>query len=547
MKKVALFLSVMIMLAVCGTALAAFRETGLPITDDKTSFSMIVDDSYTPEDHEDTYRMLEEQTNVHTELMLYPFQTAKEKLSVMLNTGEYPDVIAGWLLETKDLLDLGMDQGTLLEIEGLIDKYCPNIKEILEKKVGNVLIRDSMTLPDGHIYSIPYLTEEPLVTFKPYINQRWLDNLGLKMPETPEELKEVLIAFRDKDANGNGDPDDEIPFSGDPNNLYLGMLAGWFGVDAAENTDYPYYELKDGKLRFTANTPEFRKFLEFFHDLYQEKLIDPELFTQDLEQWKSKGKKDLYGVSFAYNPGTFIDDYLEHIHPEEYKKYGNNQFHALPVLKGCDKPVFHRNSYGEKLVRTQAAITDKCDEEKASIILRWFDNLFTEENSVQAQRGRIGEHIEKLRDGLYRYYDTRDWPEEKRQKYEWGRVFTQSVPLYLHGAKVIAWDKTDAEELDMDRWDKMYEPYLNETFPLVWPTDQADIKRVSILKTDIDTEIKKMTAQFISGETPLNDQTWQDYCQSLDRLGLSELTEINSRVLGIQPYPEGDKSGEAAA
>ncbi len=29
-----------------------------------------------------------------------------------------------------------------------------------------------------------------------WINQNWLDRLSLDMPETPEELKEVLIAFR---------------------------------------------------------------------------------------------------------------------------------------------------------------------------------------------------------------------------------------------------------------------------------------------------------------------------------------------------------------
>ena len=44
------------------------------------------------------------------------------------------------------------------------------------------------------------------------INQGWLDNLGLDTPSTIDELKKVLIAFRDNDANGNGDPNDELPF-----------------------------------------------------------------------------------------------------------------------------------------------------------------------------------------------------------------------------------------------------------------------------------------------------------------------------------------------
>lgn len=42
------------------------------------------------------------------------------------------------------------------------------------------------------------------------INKVWLDKLGLEVPTTLAELKEVLIAFRDGDPNGNG-IQDEIP------------------------------------------------------------------------------------------------------------------------------------------------------------------------------------------------------------------------------------------------------------------------------------------------------------------------------------------------
>ena len=50
------------------------------------------------------------------------------------------------------------------------------------------------------------------------------------MPTTTEELREVLRAFKEQDANGNGDPNDEIPLSGSPENLHLGYLAGYLDV-----------------------------------------------------------------------------------------------------------------------------------------------------------------------------------------------------------------------------------------------------------------------------------------------------------------------------
>ena len=524
MKKLALILAALLIFS-CVPALAEFHETNLPITDEPFTFSMMIDDSGYAEDKL-IYNILEEQTNVHVDLNLAPYALQVEKLGIALNTGDYADVIAGWLLGTKDLIDLGMGDQTFLPLEDLIAKYAPNIEEVLNIPG----VRESMTLPDGHIYSIPYVVGEPEATFKPYINQVWLERLGLEMPTTPDELKTVLIAFRDNDANGNGDPNDEIPFSGDPNNLSLGMLAGWWGVDAnSGNSDYPYFALVDGKIQFNANKPEYKQFIEFFADLYAEGLIDPEIFTQDLETWKAKGKQDLYGVSIAYGPGDYYSDYEKG--SEEYAKYGQNAFTYLPVLKGCDHPIYHRNSYGVTLFRTQAVITDKCDEEKAAIIIRWFDNLFTNDNSRQSVSGPFGIKIEKLGEHLYRELDTSNFTDERNEKYGWANIFTQSMPRYYHDDVVLGAGKTEVEKSFNDIGDELYGPYLNEHFPAVWSTSEEDTARASILATDINTYVKSKIAQWVSGEADVNAE-WDDYCKQLDAYGLEELTQIHQRALG---------------
>ena len=57
-----------------------------------------------------------------------------------------------------------------------------------------------------------------------FINKTQLDNLGLDVPTTLGELKDVLVAFRDNDANGNGDASDEIPM--DFNGWFSGVCQG---------------------------------------------------------------------------------------------------------------------------------------------------------------------------------------------------------------------------------------------------------------------------------------------------------------------------------
>ena len=530
MKKLALALAFILMLSTCSTFAEVLLE-GDKVWDGDTpfEFSIMIDDSYDVEDRV-VYVMLEEKTNVHVNLNTAPYQVQLEKMGIALSTGDYTDVIAGWLLGTKDVIDLSGD-GTFIALEDYIAKYAPNIEAVLNK-TG---VRESMTLPDGHIYTIPYVVGEPEATFKPYINQVWLERLGLEMPTTPEELKAVLIAFRDNDANGNGDPSDEIPFSGDPNNLNLGMCAGWWGVEAVDNNGYPFFGKKDGKLYFSANKPEFKEFIEFFADLYAEGLIDPEIFTQDLETWKAKGKNDLYGVSIGYGPGDWIDDYQKGT--EEYEKYGSSAFTYLPVLAGCETPLFHRNSNGVTLFRTQFAITDKCDEEKVIAIIRWMDVLYQEENSVQATSGLLGVEYEKIGDHLYReiYHKVGEdgWTQEDEDKNTWAMCFTQSMPRNQGDAVLLPYDQDEPAISLNDICDDAYRPYLTETFKAVWGTSQEDAERKSIIETDIKTYVKSKIAQWVSGEADVNAE-WDAYCAQLESYGLTELTDIYAREQGLE-------------
>ncbi len=525
MKKLALLLALLLVITSI-PALAKVNKTGLPITDEKSSFTLFMDDSGEA-DKLVWFPYMEEATNVHVDLQIAPYQVQTERLAVVLSTGDYAEVIAGWLLGRKDILELGMGEGTFLPLEDLIKEYAPNIEAILNLPG----IRESMTLPDGHIYTFPYALSAPMVAFKPYINQQWLENVGMAVPTTVEEFKAVLIAFRDQDANGNGDPNDEIPFSGDPVNLNLGKYAGWFGVDAYGGGDYPYFAMVDGKMEFAANKPEYKAFIEYFADLYKEKLIDPELFTQDSPTWKAKAAQDLYGVTVAYGPGDLVPDYVKGT--PEREKYGENIFTTVPVLTGgTENPIFHRDSYGNDLLRTQAAITDKATPEQAAIIVRWFDYLFDPEVSVQSANGPLGVTIEKVEDNVYRKIDQTDWTEEKIAQYEWNTLFAHALPRYYGETVVLPPDADEPDVTIMDIGDEMYAPFLNETFKKVWTASEEDAARASILSTDINEYVKSKMAQWVSGEADVNAE-WDAYVAQLDTLGLAELQAIHERSLGL--------------
>ncbi len=519
---------------------------GLPIVKEKETFTIFCDESIA-EPQKIIYEMLEEETNIHVEVIGLPYEAAKEKLNILLNSGEYPDVIGGWILGDRDILVNGMQEGVFLQLDQMIAEYAPKIEEVLDLKG----VRDTMTAPDGHIYTIPYVAAEPLTTFRPWINVEWLEKLGLEMPTTTEEFTEVLRRFKTDDPNGNG-IQDEIPFSIDPDNKHIGLMAGYFGVDVTAWNQPRYYTLIDGKPVFSGQTEAFKEFMKWFAELSKEGLVDPELFTQDKGAWKAKGNKDLYGCAIAYNSGEFA---VKDESPGVDKSKRRTAYDALPVLKSdyTDKPVFHRVSYesgktkrngkpegGVTTFRTQAVITNKA--KNPAMILRYYDNLFQPDNGAQATWGPIGIMIEKIGEGEYQYIDKETIPKDVQDKYAWQNMYNQSMPKYVQGSEQPLPAAGVAEEYEEnDALIEEYQPYLNELFPKLWYSEE-DMKRASIIETDIRTYMEKTIAEWATGQKDI-DAEWENHLKALNDLGLQEWQTIIEK--SYNQYLENQKKNES--
>ena len=147
------------------------------------------------------FKRLEEQTNVHIDWTCFVAdQFADKKNLALAQFGNLPDGLFNAGMSDYDLLRYAK-QGIIIPLENLIDKYMPNLQSVFEQYPE---YRTMCTAPDGHIYSFPWIEQlgqgkEAIQAIGdiPYINKKWLDYLKLEIPETTQELEEVLIAFRD--------------------------------------------------------------------------------------------------------------------------------------------------------------------------------------------------------------------------------------------------------------------------------------------------------------------------------------------------------------
>jgi putative aldouronate transport system substrate-binding protein len=502
-----------------------------PAVKQKAAFTMLVDvDGNKINNANDMVivKEFEEKTNIQAQMNNFPYATGIERKNIMIATGDYPDVIAGWLVSANEVMTWS-SEGIIIPLENLIDQYTVNIKTVLDLPG----VRQSMTLPDGHIYSPPYPTGEPKVTYGPWINTVWLEQLGLQMPTTTDELKQVLIAFRDRIPPVNGQK--IIPFAAEPDNFSVGDLAGWFGVNASRRgANVGGFAIINSKIENTLTAPEYKAAIKYFADLYKEGLVDPELFTQEKAMYTAKNNLRIYGVMWDYGPYGWKAQELPAGWTQGDKK---NDFDPLPVLKapGVSKPVWRRNCYGITLFRNQFVITDKA--KNPITILRWLDYVYSQDASPATDRGPLGIRWEKIGDRTYREIYTQvgqnGWTQADEDKYSWGNVFPPPLPKFHRNntgvpenlrTEILPPAGMRKEYKDNDVMDALYEPYLDERIPDLWLTQDV-AKRRADLQTAITNYVDQKEAEWVSGQADI-DAEWDAYVAQLNRLGLQELITL---------------------
>ncbi len=164
-------------------------------------------------------------------------------------------------------------------------------------------VEASITAEDGNIYHIPYI-QDGGVARTYHIRTDWLDNLGLDVPETVEDLENVLIAFRDDDPNGNGE-NDEIPYFNDKWNEMIRLVNLWDARCYANDT---YAERvvpsASGEVYHAWMTDEFKEAIKNVSRWYDEGLIDIEIFTKGSSSRKEYIPGDIGGMTHEWVAST---------------------------------------------------------------------------------------------------------------------------------------------------------------------------------------------------------------------------------------------------
>lgn len=483
-----------------------FNEEGFPLVNETVKKTIMIRKPGNIGDVEkmETLNYIAEKMNLEIEWIVVGADGWDERINLMLSTNDLPDII---MKGTIPNLSAAIEDGQVIALDELMEYYSDGIKPLLEEYPG---VDISSRASDGKLYTLPGInTLRPNLTSHRnlWINQQWLDNLGLEIPTTTDELLDVLRAFRDEDANGNGNTSDEIPYaiedSGATHSGRVDIISGLFGL--YYNMGYENIQLEGDTVSFLKNTDEWKEVLQYMNTMYTEGLMDNEVYTQtgDMSIAKiSSGNVGIFGLSSDDLFTTVSDQYVA----------------LAPVQSPNGKtPVIQlaSNSMGSNTFITSA-------DETPWVSFRLLDYFFTEEGSMTVgcfNEDLIGVTCQKKEDGSWDYSD--EMINDER-----GVAVAVGDACPLPGGGFGYWRNENNSNY-------IYSEKVQENVPVWEPYYQADPvygtplfdsqtqEKVDEIKTDLDVYVSECQAKFITGEMSFDN--WDDYCATLESLRVDEL------------------------
>jgi putative aldouronate transport system substrate-binding protein len=485
------------------------NSEGLPIVDETVEMDFFVGKGAMNADHDWNdfflWNEYEEMTNVDVNWNQVQTEALEEQRNLSLVQNELPDVYYLASFPNTDIYRYG-DQEVFVPLNDYLDEYAPNLNSLMEE---NPEIRKAITFPDGNIYSMPSIIEEDFISVRiasrPWINQDWLAELGMDMPETTEEFYDYLVAVNELDPAGNGDT---IALGGTSIAELTQYMAGSFGVmnRGVRNGSVDYDEEND-QVRFYPTTDEYRELLEYMNRLYTEGLIDPNIFTIEWGQFLANASANQYGSMVFYDP---IDLFGEEV---------GNQYNSMAALEGPNGD----QSYVKvaPMVNTIGNFLITNENPNPAAAVRWMDNFYSDDGSKFYYMGVEGETFEEV-DGELEYVDSIANPPE-------GSTFEQELSKQLPwiGAtqgiiKEDYFNGSESAETSLEAADKI-EPYVPEIWAgFTHTAEENDV--LTSLGADIEKYVEESRDRFISGD--LSFDNWDSYVSDLENMGLDEYMDV---------------------
>ncbi|CAN7353361.1 extracellular solute-binding protein [Paenibacillus sp. LjRoot153] len=444
------------------------------------------------------FKEIEAKTGVKVEFQVVSQEGLKEKKQIMIATNAVTDFIQ---VDTLEGRQHGPDK-VFLNLKDYMDKS-PNMKAFFDKYPEAKAVA---TGADGGIYTVPVIegdAEGKGFNFIWYTRKDIMDKYGLKAPTTLEEFYQYLKTLKEKQP-------DTYPLI---NNAIVGDTGLFTTFGRAFTGIHGFYNVDPAtdKYAFAPYHKGYKDSLIFLNKLFNEKLLDPEFSMITQAQWEERILKGKSLVTFFWKADleTLMD---------KGRKAGTADYtlDAIPqfAADGIKNYQFSRSVVGA----TGRAISAKVKDKDRAV--QFLDYLLSEEGSNYLSLGIEGKTYTK-ENGVPVYNKDFGASPFTTLRKDWG-VWYDMVTLDNAKSRAV-WESGLSDK--SKAINKLYAPVIIPApKQIVKTSEELELEKSKL--NNLNKYLEQKLTEFVSGKTPINDKTWQEFIDQTKKLGADELLNM---------------------
>ena len=276
--------------------------------------------------------------NIEYEYLTSDSEQYDNRVSLMLASGDIPDVMNVSLTQMYQMIDAGL----LEPLTDVWDEYAS--EQTVDAMTADSTFSFDVATVDGELYGIPWVTPTVETTHALFINEKWRKDNNLPEPDTWENFETLIYAFANDDPNGNGEKDEygigltkELWDTG----FEATSIANAFGA-------YPNaWILNDnGEVVYGSVQPEMKTVLEKLAQYYADGLIDPEFIVKDYETEAELVVTEqlgaMFGIQWTGLMGSCLQSLYENSDDPDSLEW---EVYPIPSVDGNEtSPIVYENS-----------------------------------------------------------------------------------------------------------------------------------------------------------------------------------------------------------
>ena len=445
--------------------------------------------------------------------------------STRFASGDIPDL----LFNATNDADYVTYQGLFMDLTELVAQHAPNVTAMFTEEPDTLSLAKTL---EGNIYGLPkFQGKWPDTNTVMFVNKVWLDKVGKEVPTTLTELKDVLLAFKEQDANGNGDANDEVPmdFNGWFGGAYgLHNLIGSWGIQQT-NWGYDSYFAENATVKAFAVDERYKEMMIYLADLYANGLINENAITNDYSMFQSLSRGDAEGNALV---GVVMGW-------EETDKFGpvlHSQYVPCgPFVNDLEwskyQGVVPRWPYdfsGLNMSGNRVCMSAKCANPEAAI--KFVDLFYGEAESVEGLFGGIIDgNVAKVGDNHYEVLPPPAEANTDPGTWKWTSSFADNAPMYIRRATRV--DMTQDMTYALTEREQYKESIAlvdmeNEYYPqMLIKYTAEDTNTMAVAQANVNNIINNYWGLWLTGESDI-EEDWEDYVASAEAAGLTEILKI---------------------